>query len=44
MLTQDILKDSVWHSKQHRVDELTASIQQYKEKAKPFRWTYGNLA
>lgn len=42
VLTRDILKDGVWHSKKHLVDQLMEYIQHYNEtKAKPFQWTYG---
>lgn len=43
IMTRDVLKDSVWHSKKELVDELMRYIKMYnKHKAKPFQWTYGN--
>jgi transposase len=42
ILTRDILKDGVWHSRTQLVDQLMAYIQEYNDqKAKPFQWTYG---
>lgn len=42
ILTRDILKDGVWHSKQQLVDQLMSYIKTYNEdKAHPFKWTYG---
>lgn len=42
ILTRDVLKDSVWHSKKELIDELMRYIKTYnKRSAKPFKWTYG---
>lgn len=42
ILTRDILKDGVWHSRKQLVDQLMSYIKEYnKKKAKPFNWTYG---
>jgi len=41
ILSKDVLKDGIWHSKQQLVDQLMTYIEYYnKERAKPFRWTY----
>jgi len=42
ILTRDVLKDAVWTSKKHLVDQMMLYIKNYNEKnAKPFAWTYG---
>ena len=41
ILTKDVLKGGVWHSKKQLVDQLVKYIETYnKERAKPFTWTY----
>lgn len=41
ILSKDVLKGAVWHSKQQLVDQLMEYIKTYnKERAKPFKWTY----
>jgi len=41
ILSKDVLKGAVWHSKQHLVEQLMEYIRMYnKERAKPFTWTY----
>ena len=41
LLTKDVLKDAVWHSKKQLVDQIMTYIKTYNEKrAKPFQWTY----
>jgi putative transposase len=41
ILSKDVLKGAVWHSKQQLVDQLMEYIKTYnKERAKPFNWTY----
>jgi transposase len=42
ILTRDILKDGVWHSRKQLVEQLMSYIKTYNEdKAHPFKWTYG---
>lgn len=42
IMSRDVLKDSVWHSRKEMVDELMRYIKTYNEQqAKPFQWTYG---
>lgn len=42
ILTRDVLKDAVWHSKKQLIDQLMDYIKYYNDKrAKPFKWTYG---
>ena len=42
ILTRDVLKDGVWHSRKQMVDQLLSYIKEYNEtQAKPFKWTYG---
>lgn len=42
ILTRDVLKDAVWHSKKQLVDQLMEYVKYYNDKrAKPFKWTYG---
>lgn len=42
IMTRDILKDGVWHSKQQLINQLMSYIKDYNaNKAKPFKWTYG---
>lgn len=42
ILTRDVLKDAVWHSKKQLIDTLMQYIKTYNEtKRKPFEWTYG---
>jgi transposase len=41
ILTKDVLKGGVWHSKQQLIDQLLEYIDTYNAKrAKPFEWTY----
>lgn len=41
ILTKDVLKGAVWHSKKQLVDQLMEYVRTYnKERAKPFKWTY----
>jgi transposase len=41
ILTKDVLKDAVWHSKRQMVEQIMAYIKHYnQERAKPFKWTY----
>jgi transposase len=41
ILTKDVLKNAVWHSKEQLVKQLMAYIDTYnKKRAKPFVWTY----
>jgi len=42
IMSRDLLKDSVWHSKEQLVKQLMAYIKEYNQnQAKPFQWTYG---
>ena len=41
ILSKDVLKGAVWHSKKQLTDQLMEYIKTYnKERAKPFKWTY----
>lgn len=41
ILSKDVLKGAVWHSKKQLADQLIEYIRTYnKERAKPFKWTY----
>lgn len=41
ILSKDVLKGAVWHSKKQLVNQLMEYIKTYnKERAKPFKWTY----
>jgi transposase len=41
ILSKDVLKGAVWHSKKQLNDQLMDYIKTYnKERAKPFKWTY----
>lgn len=41
ILTKDVLKGGVWHSKKQLVDQILDYIDTYnKTRAKPFQWTY----
>jgi len=41
ILTKDVLKGGVWHSKKQLVDQLIQYVDTYnKTRAKPFKWTY----
>lgn len=41
ILTKDVLKEAVWHSKKQLVDQIMTYVRTYNEKrAKPFNWTY----
>lgn len=41
ILSKDVLKGGVWHSKQQLVDQLTQYIKTYNQtRANPFNWTY----
>lgn len=41
IMTRDVLKDGVWHSKKQLVNQIMEFIETYNnERAKPFNWTY----
>ncbi len=41
ILSKDVLKGGVWHTKQQLIDQLMAYVETYnKTRAKPFEWTY----
>lgn len=41
ILSKDVLKGAVWHSKKQLVDQLMDYIKTYNsQRAKPFKWTY----
>ena len=41
ILSKDVLKGGIWHSKQQLIDQLLEYIDTYnKTRAKPFEWTY----
>lgn len=41
ILSKDVLKGGVWHSKQQLIDQLMEYVKTYNEtRAKPFIWTY----
>ena len=41
ILTKDVLKDAVWHSRHQMVTQIIEYIKTYNnERAKPFQWTY----
>lgn len=41
ILSKDVLKGAVWHSKKQLVEQLMEYIKTYnRERAKPFKWTY----
>lgn len=41
ILTRDVLKGGVWHSKQQLIDQIKEYIATYnRTRAKPFEWTY----
>ena len=41
ILTKDVLKGAVWHSRKQLVEQLMEYIKTYNnERAKPFKWTY----
>ena len=41
ILTKDVLKGGIWHSKKQLVDQLMEYVETYdKTRAKPFKWTY----
>ena len=41
ILTKDVLKGAVWHSKKQLVNQMMKYIKTYnKDRAKPFKWTY----
>jgi len=43
ILTRDVLKGGIWHSKQQLVDQLMEYVKTYNNtRAKPFNWTYKN--
>lgn len=45
IMTKDVLKGGIWHSKKQLVDQLIQYIQTYnKTKAKPFNWTYNGIS
>ena len=45
ILSKDVLKGAVWHSKEQLVNQLMEYVETYnKTRAKPFNWTYtGNI-
>lgn len=44
ILTKDVLKNAVWHSKEELVKQLMDYVKMYsKKRAKPFVWTYDPL-
>ena len=45
ILSKDVLKGAVWHSKEQLVEQLMEYVETYnKTRAKPFNWTYtGNV-
>ncbi|MFI5140258.1 MAG: IS630 family transposase [Sphingobacteriales bacterium] len=45
ILSKDVLKGGVWHSKQQLVNQLLTYIETYNnERAKPFEWTYAPIS
>ena len=41
ILTKDVLKGAVWHSKKQLTDQMMEYIKTYNhQRAKPFKWTY----
>ena len=41
LLTRDVLKDGVWHSKKQLINQIMEYIENYnKHRSKPFKWTY----
>lgn len=41
ILTKDVIKGAVWHSKKHLASKIIRYVETYnKERAKPFNWTY----
>ena len=41
ILTKDVLKGGIWHSKKQLVNQILEYIKTYNnERAKPFKWTY----
>jgi len=45
ILTKDVLKGGIWHSKKQLVDQLMQYIETYNDtKAKPFDWTYNGIS
>lgn len=41
ILSKDVLKGGIWHSKQQLIDQLLEYVKTYnKTRAKPFKWTY----
>ncbi|MEM0938357.1 MAG: transposase, partial [Bacteroidota bacterium] len=41
ILSKDVLKGGIWHSKQQLVEQLMQYVDTYnKTRAKPFEWTY----
>jgi len=41
IMSRDVLKDGVWHSKKQLVSQIMEYLETYnKERAKPFSWTY----
>lgn len=45
ILTKDVLKGAVWHSKKQLIDQLMEYIETYnRERAKPFEWTYSGIS
>jgi len=45
ILTKDVLKGAVWHSKKQLADQLMLYIKTYnRERAKPFEWAYTGIS
>ncbi|MEM6816862.1 MAG: IS3 family transposase, partial [Bacteroidota bacterium] len=41
ILSRDVLKGAVWHSKEQLAKQIIQYVDTYnKERAKPFEWTY----
>ena len=41
ILSKDVLKGGIWHSKQQLVDQIIEYVETYNQgRAKPFQWTY----
>lgn len=44
ILSKDVLKGGVWHSKQQLIDQILEYVKTYNEtRAKPFEWTYSGI-
>ena len=41
IMTKDVLKGGIWHSKEQLIDQIMEYIKTYnKTRSKPFTWTY----